>query len=192
MLESFLAKYGYIAVLLGTVFEGETIMIMGGFSAHRGYLKLLPWVILAGFVGNFIQNQVYFILGRRYGTRTVEKHPDWKPRLQQVHRWLERFQSALIIGLRFVPGFRAIGGVAIGMSDVPPGRFTVLNLIGAVLWALVIGFLGYLCGHALELIIGEIKHLEVPILVGIAVIGGLWLFFNHRRRRSKSPAIQNS
>ena len=55
MFESFLAKYGYIAILLGTVFEGETIMIMGGFSAHRGYLDLLPWVILAGFVGNFIQ-----------------------------------------------------------------------------------------------------------------------------------------
>jgi membrane protein DedA with SNARE-associated domain len=150
MLESFLAKYGYIAILLGTVFEGETIMIMGGFSAHRGYLELLPWVILAGFMGNFIQNQVYFVLGHRYGNRTVEKHPDWRPRLQQVHRWLERFQSPFIIGLRFVPGFRVIGGVAIGMSDVSPGRFTVLN-----------------------------------------VIGGLWFFFN-RRRRGKSPAIQNS
>jgi len=66
VLESFLAKYGYVAILLGTAFEGETIMIMGGFSAHRGYLKLLPWVVLAGFVGNFIQNQVYFILGQRW------------------------------------------------------------------------------------------------------------------------------
>ena len=137
MLEGFLAKYGYIAVLLGTVFEGETIMIMGGFSAHRGYLKLLPWLILAGFVGNFIQNQVYFVLGRRYGARTVAKHPDWKPRLQQVDRWLERFQSTLIIGLRFVPGFRMIGGVAIGMSDVSTGRFAVLNGIGALLGRLL-------------------------------------------------------
>ena len=191
MLESFLAKYGYVAILLGTAFEGETIMIMGGFSAHRGYLKLLPWVVLAGFVGNFIQNQVFFILGRRYGNRTVEKHPDWKPRLQQVNGWLERFRSALIIGVRFVPGFRTIGGVAIGMSDVSTGRFIVLNLIGAVLWALVIGFLGYLCGHVLELILGEIKQLEGPILVGIAVIGGLWFFFN-RFRRGKAPAIVNS
>jgi membrane protein DedA with SNARE-associated domain len=187
VLESFLAKYGYIAVLLGTVFEGESIMIMGGFSAHRGYLKLLPWVVLAGFVGNFIQNQVYFILGRRYGNRTVAKHPDWKPRLQQVNGWLQRFQSALIIGLRFVPGFRTIGGVAIGMSDVSPVRFTVLNLIGAVLWAVVIGILGFLCGHVLEFIMGEIKHLEVPILIGIAVIGGLLIFW-HRRRRGKAPA----
>jgi membrane protein DedA with SNARE-associated domain len=191
VLEGFLVKYGYVAILLGTVFEGETIMIMGGFSAHRGYLKLLPWVVLAGFVGNFIQNQIYFILGRRYGNRTVEKHPDWKPRLQQVNGWLQRFESTLIISMRFLPGFRTIGGVAIGMSEVSTGRFVVLNLIGAVLWAVIIGFLGFLCGHILELILGEIKHLEVPILIGIAVIGGLLLFFQ-RRQRGKVPAIQNS
>ena len=33
---------------------------------------------------------------------------------------------------------------------------------------------------------GEIKHLEVPILVGFTVIGGLWFFYHHRRR-SKGP-----
>ncbi|MBW2515337.1 MAG: DedA family protein [Deltaproteobacteria bacterium] len=191
MLETFLAKYGYIAIVMGTAFEGETIMIMGGFSAHRGYLELLPWVVLAGFVGNFIQNMIYFVLGRRYGNRMLEKHPDWKPRLQQVNGWLERFQSLLSIGLRFVPGFRTIGGVAIGMSDVSTGRFIFLNLIGAVLWAVVIGVLGYLCGHVLKLIMGDIKHLEVPILVGIAVVGGL-LFFIQRRRRGKVPATLNS
>ena len=191
MLESFLAKYGYIAILLGTAFEGETIMIMGGFSAHRGYLRLLPWVVLAGFVGNFIQNMIYFILGRRYGNQTVEKHPDWKPRLQQVSGWLQRFQSALIIGLRFVPGFRVIGGVAIGMSDVSLLQFAVFNIIGAMLWAVVMGILGYLCGHALELIMGDITHLEVPIFFGIAVIGGL-LVLIHRRRRAKAPTTLNS
>jgi len=191
VLDIFLAKYGYVAILLGTAFEGETIMIMGGFSAHRGYLKLLPWVVLAGFVGNFIQNQAYFVIGRRYGNRTMEKHPDWKPRLQQVNRWLERFRSSLIIGLRFVPGFRMLGGVAIGMSDVSPLRFVGFNLIGAMLWAVIIGFLGYLCGHLLELILGEIKHLEVPILIGIAVVGGLF-YFLRRQQRSKVAANLNS
>jgi len=92
-----------------------------------------------------------------------------------------------MIGVRFVPGFRMLGGVAIGMSDVSPFRFVVFNLIGAMLWAVVIGILGYLCGHLLELILGDIKQLEAPILAGIAVIGGLWLFFL-RRRRAKAPA----
>ena len=191
MLESFIADYGYIAIILGTFFEGEAIMIMGGFSAHRGYLELLPWVILLGFLGNVIQNQVCFVLGRRYGTQSMQKYPAWKPRLQEVHQWLTRFQSPLIIGLRFVPGFRIIGAVAIGMSEVSPGRYFILNGIGAALWAVIFGLLGYLCGHTLELILGDIKHSEVPILVGIAVSAGLWHFFNHLRR-GKSLVIKNS
>jgi hypothetical protein len=36
---------------------------------------------------------------------------------------------------------------------------------------------------------GDIKQLEVPILVGIAVVGGL-LFLVHRQRRSKVAVTQ--
>jgi len=183
MLENFLDKYGYIAVLLGTIFEGETIMIMGGFLSHRGYLNLLPWLILAGFAGNCIQNQLYFFLGRRYGTRTIEKHPEWKPRLKEMHSWLERYQSLIIVGLRFVPGFRTVGGIAVGMSEVALFQYTVLNAAGALLWAVVIGILGYLCGHVLELMLGELKHLEMPILIAIAALGGLWFFYRKSRHR---------
>jgi uncharacterized membrane protein len=48
----------------GKVLE-ELKGFMGGFSAHRGYLGLLPWVILAGFVGNFIQNSASLIFLRQ-------------------------------------------------------------------------------------------------------------------------------
>jgi membrane protein DedA with SNARE-associated domain len=38
-LESILDPYGYLAVLVGTFLEGETILVLGGFAAHRGYLQ---------------------------------------------------------------------------------------------------------------------------------------------------------
>jgi len=43
-LESVIDTYGYVAVLIGTCLEGETILVLGG----RGYLAL-PWVIVAAF-----------------------------------------------------------------------------------------------------------------------------------------------
>ena len=43
-MEQFVATYGYAAIALGTFFEGETILVIGGFLAHRGYLGL-PGVI---------------------------------------------------------------------------------------------------------------------------------------------------
>jgi membrane protein DedA with SNARE-associated domain len=50
-LESIIETYGYWALLVGTFFEGETVLVLGGFAAHRGYLTL-PWVILAAFIGS--------------------------------------------------------------------------------------------------------------------------------------------
>ncbi|HYB20914.1 MAG TPA: hypothetical protein VEH09_08285 [Thermodesulfobacteriota bacterium] len=32
--------YGYWAILVGTFFEGETVLILGGFVASQGYLNL--------------------------------------------------------------------------------------------------------------------------------------------------------
>jgi membrane protein DedA with SNARE-associated domain len=30
-----MATYGYLAVFLGTLLEGETILLLGGYAAHR-------------------------------------------------------------------------------------------------------------------------------------------------------------
>ena len=46
-----LARYGYWTVLLGAFVEGETIVLMGGFAAQRGYLHLLG-VIACAFAGS--------------------------------------------------------------------------------------------------------------------------------------------
>ncbi|SPD74464.1 hypothetical protein PITCH_A230150 [uncultured Desulfobacterium sp.] len=35
-LEEIISTYGYAAIVAGTFFEGETILVIGGFAAHRG------------------------------------------------------------------------------------------------------------------------------------------------------------
>ena len=64
-LESIVDTYGYLAVLLGTFLEDETILVLGGFAAHRGYLAL-PWVIVAAFLGSLCGDQLFFFLGRKH------------------------------------------------------------------------------------------------------------------------------
>ena len=39
-MEDFLAHWGYLAVLIGTFFEGETVPVLAGFASHQGYLHL--------------------------------------------------------------------------------------------------------------------------------------------------------
>ena len=46
-LSDLLANYGYPVVFLGTLLEGETILALAGFAAHRGHLQLPAVVGLA-------------------------------------------------------------------------------------------------------------------------------------------------
>lgn len=71
-LEELISTYGYAAVGIVTFLEGGTILIPGGFAAHRGYLEL-PWVIVCALLGTFIGDQFYFYLGRTRGRSALEK-----------------------------------------------------------------------------------------------------------------------
>ena len=66
-IEALIEEYGYPLILVGSMVEGQPVMVFGGFAAHRGHLQLVPWVILAGAVGNFLGLQGWYLGGRRFG-----------------------------------------------------------------------------------------------------------------------------
>ena len=191
-LESIVDTYGYLAVLLGTFLEGETILVLGGFAAHRGYLAL-PWVIVAAFLGSLCGDQLFFFLGRKHSQAVLARRPAWKARADKANRLLERFRTPFILIFRFLYGLRSVSPFVIGMSSVPARQFILLNAIGALVWAVVVGTGGYLFGSALEIVIGNIKHYELEALLAIAIIGlFVWIVHLYRGRKSKSALSKSS
>jgi membrane protein DedA with SNARE-associated domain len=145
-IEELIQRYGYAIILGGSMVEGQPVMLFGGFAAHRGHLQLVPWVILAGAVGNFLSMHAWFLAGRRFGRPMVERRPHWSARIEKVQGWLERYEAMLVVAIRFLFGFGSVGGVAIGMSRLSAPRFTLLNGLGALLWATTLAVAGYLLG----------------------------------------------
>ncbi|WP_342608673.1 DedA family protein [Vibrio tritonius] len=165
-LQQLVAEYGYLAVAIGTFFEGETILVLGGFAAHRGYLDLF-WVIASAFGGTLFGDQLYYFIGRSKGKSAIDKRPKWKAKSDRVFHLLNKHQVLLILGFRFLYGIRTVTPFLIGASNVPPQRFIVLNIIGALIWAIAVGVLGYLFGHTVELFLHNIKHYEVTFFAAI-------------------------
>ena len=192
-LESLIETYGYLTVLIGTFLEGETILVLGGFAAHRGYLGL-HWVILAAFIGSLCGDQLFFYLGRRHSQTILAKLHSWKARIDRAQRLLDRFRTPLILAFRFLYGLRTVAPFVIGMSPVPTGQFIFLNAAGALVWAVVVGSASYLFGHAMEIILGDMKRYELEVLGAIAITGALiWtVHFYRRRKRRNAPAPPNS
>jgi len=189
--EQLIMSYGYLAIFLGTFLEGETVLILAGFLAHRGYLEF-PWVVICAFLGTFAGDQFYFFIGRLKGIGFIDSRPRWKSKTARVFRLFLKHQTILIVGFRFVYGIRTVTPFILGASGIAPLRFMALNFVGAALWAVAIGLLGYFVGQAAEHLVAEIKRYEFWVLTGIVALGALswavYWFFSSKDRHREPPA----
>jgi membrane protein DedA with SNARE-associated domain len=180
-----LARYGYFTVLGGAFVEGETIVLLGGFFAHRGELSL-PIVIACAFVGSLAGDQLAYFLGRKFGVRILDWRPKWRPAAERARAELERRGTFLLVSFRFFYGLRNAVPFVAGLAGVPPRRFAPLNAIGAVLWAPTISTLGYVFGRAVERVLNRAKYYE-EIALAVIVVVALCLFAFHRLRARARP-----
>lgn len=183
-LPDLIETWGYWAIFGGSLLEGETLLLLGGFAAHRGYLSL-PLVIGAAALGGFLGDQVYFLLGRRYGEGLLARFPRMRPRAARMRALLERYHAPVIVGVRFLYGLRTVGPMAIGMTSVPWVRFLALNFLGAVLWALAITLAGYAFGQAFELVLGNLRRYEEILITALALAGIAVWWWRRRRERAR-------
>jgi membrane protein DedA with SNARE-associated domain len=187
-LEAIIQTYGYPALFVGTFLEGETILVVAGFAAYRGYLDL-RWVIPVAFLGTFVSDQLFFHLGHKKGRSLIAGHPKWQWRADRVQALLDRYHLPVILGFRFVYGLRNVTPFVIGTSGFSPLRFFILNFIGAWAWALIIGGLGFVFGRAIEALLADVQRYERYVLAFL-LIGGLVLWMchmmwaRHQRRES--------
>lgn len=186
MLQQFLEHFGYIAVFIGTLVEGETVVVLAGFLAHRGYMRL-DLVILAAFLGSYIGDQFWYYVGHRHGRTFLAR----KPRLQKMSgkalALVKRHPDLWVLGFRFVYGLRTIMPITIGLSGYSHLRYAILNGIGALVWAIAIGMAAYFFGAALEAVLGDIEKYELIILGALIFIG--LLFWLWRRRKMRRPPV---
>ena len=174
--------WGYPAVFLGTLLEGETVLLLAGLAAQAGYLEL-PWVIATAWAGAVSGEQVWFLVGRRYGARLLRRFPRLRPRARRMRALLKRYHQPVILSLRFLYGLRTVGPIALGMSRVRWTRFTALDFAAAVVWAVAVASAGYAFGHVLDLWLGDLRRFELVLALVVIVAGfALWWF---RIRTSK-------
>ncbi len=107
-LSEFVATFGYYAVFLGALLEGETVLILAGFAAHQGMLDL-RYVIAIAFMAGTMGDQIFFHLGRLYGVAILSRFPILRARVPAVQRMLDKYHTALIPAVRFLYGLRIAG-----------------------------------------------------------------------------------
>lgn len=185
-LESLVAQYGYIAVLFGTMVEGESIMFIAGYFSQSHYLEL-PWVFLCGVIGTHIGESFFYFLGRTQGSALLESKPAWKERSEVLLKHFRRHRYLLIVFYRFFYGMRSVAPLMIGASGVRPAVFLCLNIFGVCLWAGCLTAGGYYFGSTLRLFLQKVERYDQWVLLGfIVVLAGIGIFKSVRAHRKES------
>lgn len=164
-----ISNYGYGAVAMGCLLEGETVLLLAGFAAHRGYLNLAGVIGVAAGAG-FLGDLFFFFMGRRHGPALLARWPSLGSRRETIDGWIGRYRAAVVMGVRFTYGFRVAGPVLIGMSSTPAGAFVLFNAMGALLWAVLIASLGWFFGEAAQRMLGHIHHMEKWLALSLLLL----------------------
>jgi membrane-associated protein len=188
-LEAFVQAYGLwiYAILFLVVFvetglvvmpflPGDSLLFVVGAMAGAGLLDLslvLSLLLMAAVLGD----QCNYLIGRHFGNRLLHSDARWFNRdaYNRAHAFYERYGGVTIIIARFMPFVRTFAPFVAGVSHMNRRRFSIFNVLGAVLWVVGIGMAGYLFGH-----IGWVKaHFEKVIwamilIPGLLALWGAW------------------
>lgn len=182
-LSEFLQNYGYLAVFLGGLFEGETILMLGAFAVHQGYLSLGP-LIACGAAAAFCTDQFYFHVGRRKGTELLAKRPKLQSYVERVNGFVTRHPVATIFVMRFAWGLRIAMPLTLGMGRMAALPYAAFCAVAAVVWSTVITLFGIKVTGWIHAAIGHLRpHEHTLIASAFAIAVVLALFRQWRTRR---------
>jgi membrane protein DedA with SNARE-associated domain len=181
-LAELLHHYGYLLIFLGTFVEGESLLVLGGYFAHRGYLEL-GGVMVTAFVAAVCGDQLFFHLGRRHAARLFARFPRLQDKVRVAVLRAERHQTIVVLGMRFLWGLRIALPLAMGMTRMDARRFFWLNLVSAAIWAALFSFLGYSTSKLFEHLVDDLRRYELWIAAGLMIMAVIVLAFRWRAAR---------
>lgn len=165
----FVQNWGYLAVFLGSLVEGESIILTASAMASLGHLNIYK-VGLIAFCGTVIADQGLYLVGWFYGDAIFERFPKLKKQSKRAFEYLHKNDVKFIIACRFIYGIRIISPVVIGAAKVKPARFMPLNLLSATIWAIISCTGGYLLGEAMFTAFKYFDIIQQYLFIGVICV----------------------
>ncbi|GBD25459.1 Inner membrane protein YohD [bacterium HR30] len=181
--DTFLAKYGLLAAYTGSVFEGDTVMLIAGGLSRYG---LLSWVGVwaAGIAGAATADIACYWLGRLGQRSSVAG------RFRKLARAIDKYGLWEIPLARLVPGTRVASMVFWGSRGLHFNTFLLLDLLGCTLWAGLFAGCGWFLAVQVETLLPALHRFEHRLMT-LAIVAATSLvvarYVLRRRRRLGSP-----
>ncbi|MFJ4046683.1 DedA family protein [Microbacterium sp. NPDC089987] len=182
-------------LLVGFLLPGDTLLVISGLLTHTSDIfGLNIWVVslliaLAAFVGG----EVGYLIGHKGGPAVFERKESGLFSVKNVERtnaFFDRFGGITIILARFVPIVRTFAPVAAGVGHMPWKRYSLFNLIGALLWGFGLTMMGYVIAYIPWIRDLVVDYIDIILLLAVGGTGvvTLWHYLVERHKAKKAAA----
>jgi len=164
------------------------------FAAHYAHTKghmSVAGVVLAGALGSWIGATFMYWGARWAGRPLVQRYGKFffvpESKLVLAEKWSAQFGSFGTFASRFIPVVRHLIGIPAGILRVNFLAYSIYTLIGSAMWCAVLAWVGVQAGQDEALMRGEMKQITLWAVGGLAVLGGIYWAFVHRKLKSPAP-----
>ena len=189
-LEAFVQNYGMwvYALLFLIIFvetgvvvmpflPGDSLLFVVGALCGAGLMSY-PLAVSVLLVAAILGDQCNYSIGRYFGPKVFKWENSRffnKAAFDQAHNFYEQYGGITIIVARFMPFLRTFVPFVAGVAAMNRGKFTLYNVVGALIWVLGICTAGYFLGSLPWVKANLDKIIWAMILVpGLIVMFGAW------------------
>jgi len=179
-------------LLVGFLLPGDTLLIITGVLTFSGTIGIdIWWVCLAIGVAAFLGGEVGYLIGHKFGPRIFERKESGLFSVENVKRtnaFFERFGALAVILARFVPIVRTFAPVAAGVGHMNYKKYTLYNLVGALIWGAGLTFVGWLLGLIPPVAAFVESYIDLILLAAVVltVIPTVWHYIQSSRKAKKA------
>lgn len=178
-------------LLIGFFLPGDSLLFTAGFLVQIGVVDFNIHLLVAIlFVAAVLGDSVGYTFGRRVG-RKVFNQPNSRlfkqEHLVKAEAFYEKYGGKTIIMARFIPVVRTFAPVVAGTARMDYKTFLSYNVIGGLLWAAGITYLGYFLGdiftNRLGLDIDQVILPAVAIIILISISPPIYHILKDKKQR---------
>lgn len=189
-----LVVFAESGLLIGFFLPGDSLLLTTGLLTHREVITFnIHIVVLVIFLAAVLGDNTGYWFGKKVGRRLFEKEDSpifHKDNLIKAEEFYQKHGSKAIVLARFVPFARTFAPIIAGISKMHYTTFITYNIIGAVLWAAGLTYLGYFAGGWLEQQGIDIDKYLLLIIAGVVLLSILPGIFHVLKDEAKRENIK--
>lgn len=156
-------------LLIGFFLPGDSILFTAGFLIYAGVLHIdIHLFVVCMLIAAVLGDGVGYLFGKRIGRRLFNRPNSLlfrQENIQKAEAFYEKYGGKAVILARFIPIVRTFAPIVAGVGQMRYRSFLVYNIIGALLWAAGITYIGFFVGRAFHNVGIEIDTILYPIII---------------------------